>query len=303
MTTPSKPSGARFLTVGLGLAALLGAALVLSHFRAGPLPGQISGLEARHAQARQALRAVAGMRADLFAAAEAQRGAVLAETDEDSRAFAEAARAARGRVSATLAGLKAGGWLEGQQAALAFARDFDEYRRVDDEVLALAVRNTNLKALALSFGRAWRAARDLELALAPLPDSAPAWKARAAVLRIQALHAPHIVEKDGARMDALEADMARAAAQAREALAELAELGGAPDQENARAEIVRAAQQALDRHARATAEVVRLSRQNTNVRSLALTLSRTTRLVASCDAALAELEQALAARLESRATR
>ena len=41
-----------------------------------------------------------------------------------------------------------------------FKARFDEYRRLDDEILPLAVENTNVKAQRLSFGPAREAADD-----------------------------------------------------------------------------------------------------------------------------------------------
>ena len=55
-----------------------------------------------------------------------------------------------------------------------------------------------------------------------------------------------------------------------------------------------AAQAALDQFDKLSAEVVALSRRNSNVRSLALALRRTPTLVAACDGSLAQLQDALA---------
>jgi hypothetical protein len=51
---------------------------------------------------------------------------------------------------------------------------------------------------------------------------------------------------------------------------------------------------ALDRFADTHADIITLSRLNTNVRSLALTLGRKRTLTLACDDALAALEKALA---------
>lgn len=282
----------RTLALAMILAALA-AALLSFLFLTGPR----QGLEARHALLVRKVRLASDMRADLYAAAEAEKSAVLADTDQASGAFAEAARTAAGRVAANLELLRQAAGSDGADAAEEaglrdFATAFDEYRKVDEEVLDLAVQNTNLKALALSFGEAQRALADMERALAPLADEAPAQRALAEALRIQALHAPHIMEKTEARMDELERGMAGAARAARAALARLPE---GPGRAGAIA--------AFERHARVTAEVVRLSRRNTNVRSLALSLERKTRVLAACAEALRVLEDHLRQRQDTRATR
>lgn len=272
------------LALALVLAALAAALL---------LYGPRQSLEARHAIITRKVHLVADMRADLYAAAESEKSAVLAETDQASRDFAAAAVAAVGRVTAGLAVFKE---LGGDPAEMALVRDFAdtfaEYRKVDEQVLTLAVQNTNLKALALSFGPAEAALADLERTLAPLPDDARAQRALANAWRIQSLHAPHIMEKTEKRMDALERDMAGASKAARLALEALP-----PGPERT------AALAAFARHRKITAEVVRLSRQNTNVRSLTLSLERKTKVLAACGETLRALEEFLRERLDTRATR
>ncbi len=270
------------------LAAILLAAAVAVPWLAGPR----RGLEAAHVRALAQARLAATMRADLDAVAKAEKSAVLADTDEDSLRFAEASRAAVERVAAGLDRL--GETDDAGEADLVrgFATAFAEYRKANEEVLGLAVQNTNLKALALSFGQASAALADMAQALAPLGDNPAALRARIAALRVQALHAPHIMEKTEARMDALERDMARADRAARAALAAL------PAGEAA----VRA-REAYALHWRLTGDILRLSRQNTNVRSLELSLGRTTRLLAACAEALGRLETLYRERLDTRATR
>jgi hypothetical protein len=237
-------------------------------------------------------RAAAAMRADLYAAAEAEKSAVLADTDEASLAYAETARAAVERVNAGLERLQA---TPGQREAgmvREFAAAFAEYRAADAEVLDLAVQNSNLKALALSSGSAAAELKALERDLAPLGDDPAALRAQIWALRIQALHAPHIMEKRDARMNALENEMARADRAARRELQRL------PDgEERARALTTYA------RYWRLTGEIVALSRRNTNLRSLELSLHRTTRLVTGCMEILDRLEGHLQSRLGTRATR
>lgn len=274
----------------LALAALLLVVAVGVPWLAGPR----RGMEAAHARLMAQTRIAAAMRADLDAVAGAEKSAVLADTDEASQRYAEASRAALERVAEGLGRLGDPAAADEQEAGLlrGFAAAFAEYRKADEEVLDLAVQNTNLKALALSFGQASAALADLEQALAPLGEAPAALRARIAALRIQALHAPHIMEKTEARMDALERDMAQADKAARAALAALP--GG---------EAAARAREAYARHWRITGEALRLSRQNTNVRSMELSLGRTTRLLAACAEVLGRLEALYRERLDTRATR
>ncbi len=77
---------------------------------------------------------------------------------------------------------------------------------MDDEILPLAVENTNLKAQRLSFGPAQEAAEAFRAALDAAVRSAKgsccaeaiADESAAALLEIQVLQAPHIAEPDDA---------------------------------------------------------------------------------------------------------
>jgi hypothetical protein len=243
---------------------------------------------------------VADMRTDLYAAAEAEKSAVLAETDKESQDYAAKAKAAVDKVGVSLKTIQSLADPSSTEGGLArrFEESFAEYRKVDEEVLALAVQNTNLKALALSFGKASAALAEMEQTLRPLMDGASDKTARHAqrafseAQRIQALHAPHIMEKTDPRMDALEKDMAAADKAVRASLAGLGK--------------EQAAAKALgtyDQYWKITGEILTLSRQNTNVRSLALSLERKTKVLAACDEALRVLEENVRERMASKATR
>lgn len=284
------PNGNRALRWGLALVALLVVAMATFHYSGRGRFHEVFGGTLQRA------RLVAQMRAGLYAAAEAEKSAVLAETDEASQDFAGRARQGVAQVSAALAQCKALAGESGPEADLlrGFEQAFAEYRKVDEEILAQAVLNTNLKAQALSFAQARQALERMEQALSPLLNApggrhaATASRALLEALRIQALHAPHIEEKADARMDELEARMAEADTRARAALAALSgQPGGQPHSAQALA--------AYEDFHKTTAQITALSRQNTNVRSLALTLERKTRLLAACDAQLKALEDKLQA--------
>ena len=115
--------------------------------------------------------------------------------------------------------------------------------------------------------------------------------ALAALREIQALQAPHIAEADDAAMTRLEQSMKAAESAARSALGELSKLTSAET-----ASEVTKASAALDRFMASNAEIVRLSRANSNVQSLTLSLGQTRRLLAACDESLQSLELALNSR-------
>lgn len=255
--------------------------------------GRGEHLESAFVRDSQKAQLVSRMRADLYAAAEAEKSAVLAETDAASQDNARRAQAAAEQVAAELKEFKAlpVGNPEEAERLRRFEDAFSEYRKADEEVLALAVQNTNLKAFALSFGPASEALAMMELALRPVLAAGGkggkaaeaallASRALTEALRIQALHAPHITEKTEVRMDELEKRMAEADKEVRAALGALGP-SGAP------------ALTAYEEFQKVTAEVVRLSRLNTNVRSLALSLDRKVKVLAVCNQTLEALKEHL----------
>jgi hypothetical protein len=239
----------------------------------------------------------------LATASEAEKSAVLASTDQESQGFADQARAATRDVERErqeLARLLATGGTQAERDLLGqFSEAFTRLEQVDEEVLRLAVKNTNLKAYSLAFGPAAEAGTELDAALTRVvakepgaPDAArvqaSAFGARLAVLRIQALFAPHIAEESDAKMDQLEASMAREEAQFHQSLASLAgvpRLKGSAD--------LAAAASSFARFSEVKARILSLSRENTNVRSLALSLNQKRKALQVCLDALGALRQAI----------
>lgn len=274
------------ITLALAVVMLVLGGLAISFL------GRGQHLESVFVQDSHKAQLVSRLRADLYDAAQAEKSAVLAETDEASVDFAQQARVATDKVAAGLAeykGMVGTGTKEGELLSR-FEEAFAEYRKVDEDVLRLAVQNTNLKALALSFGPATADLANMEQALKPFVEGKQANPAEAMLaqralieaLRIQALHAPHIEEKSDAGMDALEVRIKQADSQARAALDGLAALAGRSRLAPALA--------AYEQHQRDTTEILRLSRLNTNVYSLALSLGRKVKVLAACDEALQALK-------------
>ena len=178
-----------------------------------------------------------------------------------------------------------------------FRPRFEEYRRLNDDVLSLVLENTNVKAQRLSFGPSSDAAeafhRAIEAAAAGASDpgsySAREQAARgwASLLEIRLLYPRHIAEADDAEMTNLEAQMTAAAARVRTALDAIAEY--VPHDSGPLAE----ARAALDRFMSIHAQILDLSRRNSNVRALALALGRKRTAAAEAEAELSALQEAL----------
>ena len=237
-------------------------------------------------------------------AADSASKAVLADTDEASLSFARDAEQAKQAVRTDLDALRP----LLQQLNLTdeirllnqFAASFDAYSELDRRILDLAVENTNLKAQRLSFGPAQEAAdafRDALQAVVPA-DPRDSWQVKAliasavqTVREIQVLQAPHIADADDEVMARMETRMQASEATARRAVEALA-----PLLQRGSREQLTGATAALDRFMSVNAEITALSRRNTNVRSLALSLSEKPTLVAACEDSLAALRDLLATR-------
>jgi hypothetical protein len=241
------------------------------------------------------------MRIALASSGEAEKSAVLAVTDEDSRTFADQARSATSEVERGLEALTSSlnrSRSSEERAQLdRFAQAFSELKRVDVQVLDLAVQNTNLKAYALAFGPAAAALDEMEAALSKLTAGAVgslaakneallACEARAAARSIQATLAPHIAERSDAAMDSLEARMQRDDQQVRNNLDRLSALQRSTGSQN-----LDTATASYARFSDLRSQILRLSRENTNVRSLILSLSERQRLSQECQKILQGLQR------------
>jgi hypothetical protein len=289
-------SGARRLRArGVFVAVLLLAVAGGCHGEVNPVVSNL--LEAR--------RLAADLRVQFNKASNASDRAVLADTDEASVAFAREADRLTEWTKRDVVELEARlrdlGHATEVDALAAFGRHFAEYEKVDHDILLLAIENTNLKAQRLSFGPARDEAdafRDaLQAAAATVSHASKAGcgvdaavaKGVLAVREIQILQAPHIAEADDAVMARLEKEMADREARARDASKVIAGLVDAKGKAS-----VATALEALDKFAGISKEIVKLSRRNTNVRSLELSLRSKPALTAACDDSLRVLEEALA---------
>jgi len=254
-------------------------------------------------QQAEAHRLAAHLHVQFSRAADASNRAVMADTDEASSAAAreaeQATKAAEQDTDALGRLLDELGDRDEARELDAFKARFAQYRALDADILPLAVENTNIKAQRLSFGPAQDAVDAFRKAVeaagrlaAPknsaLVDALVA-KATASVLEVQVIQARHIAESDEAAMTRMESTMKASEAAARKALETLT--GALPPA--AHPQLADAAS-ALDRLTTTNAEIVALSRRNSNVRSLALSLGKKRTVTAECDESLQALEDALA---------
>lgn len=295
MTNKSSTLNLSWLLGGAVLLALL-LAFVL-HYREDANPAkQLSDKASR-------VDAVARMQLALASESEAEKSAVLAITDKDSQTFADQARAATAEVERDrqdLGVLLTPSGTERERALLAqFTDAFGHLKGLDEEVLGLAVKNTNLKAYGLLFGAAATTLAEMDASLARViakhadPAGAKrvlpmAFGARLGVLRIQALLAPHIAEESDAKMDQMEVSMSKEAADVRKDLDGLAALA----EPEADADVTTAASQ-FGQYEKLKTQILALSRENTNVRSLALSLNQKRKAMALCLDALNALKVAI----------
>jgi hypothetical protein len=265
-------------------------------------PGCVGG-DAALTQLMEARRLASELHVDFNKAAEASNRAVMSDADDTAQAAADEARTARGTIDRNLDALRqllqSLGYRDDLDDLDAFALCYQDYRRADEEILPLAVENTNVKAQRLSFGPASDAADAFGSALdraVQMAESRQRWPSEALAAQamrelrhIQVLHAPHIAEADLAAMDRLEQQMASAEKAARQAVAQLQTTlpaAAAPSLADAR--------RALDRFNTIHQQLIGLSRRNSDVHSLALSLGRKRDTAARCEAALQALEAALA---------
>ncbi len=279
--------------IGGGVALLVLLFLMVLHFR----PDPVRELAFKASR----IELVGRMQGGLTAAAEAEKSAVLAIADEQSRTFVEQARAATAEVERDrkeLGELLATGGTQRERDLLAqFSESFGRLQRIDDEVLRLAGQNTNLKAFDLLFGPAADALAEADAALARVvakhSESVAArqvmvlgFGARIDLLRIQTQLPPHIAEASDAKMDRLEAVMTEEETRIHgdlDGLGALPKIAGDAD--------LSAAVSAFARYVEIKSRILALSRANTNVRSLALSLNQKRQAMILCLDTLNALQQ------------
>ncbi len=292
-----KPGIKEFIWMATGAVIFLAVMLVVLHFRTDKSPAEQLVFKAKRVDL------VAQMRLKLASASEAEKSAVLAITDQDSQTFADQARAATAEVERErkeIEGLLVVDGTKGEKDLLAqFSKAFTDFQHIDNDLLDLAVKNTNIKAYSLAFGPAADALKEMDTVLSKLvaksagsPEAGNvallAFGAQASALRIQTLLAPHIAEESDKKMDELEALMANDDQEVRNdlnGLTSFQKLHGDLDLETATADYARFSE--------VRGRILALSRENTNVRSLSMSLGQKRKVLFLCQDLLSALQQAI----------
>jgi hypothetical protein len=251
-------------------------------------------------------RILAEMRVQLHQSVEMEKNAVMAPTDEQSRSFAGLSRTASANVEQNLTQLQAlinaVPLQDENKLVTEFAHCWSEFDKLDQSILEFAVQNTNYKATALSREKGGQTLQQFELALEQMQQmfaGTPAEgraallsdRAMIAALKMYALHSPHIAEASDEQMTHIEAQMHGEAKVVLQALDELAAMV-----DEAHREVVLPAKTAFADFKEVTATVIHLSRQNSNIKSLELSLGRKRIITAQCDEILAAFQDLVRSR-------
>jgi hypothetical protein len=261
----------------------------------------------------EVIEVISRMRINLLKSTDLEKGAVMAVTDEESRTLAEQSRKSADAVERDYDELKvlidAAKIDKEMKLMKEFSDNWNNFRVIDRELLSLAVENTNIKAANLSFTAAARAIANIERLLSELMDvpksdheraqtARLAYQVVTAVFMIYSLEAPHINEAEDEKMDELENLMAANEKKARNALTDLSRLVN----QHGRT-IFNDVSSAFSKFMEVHKEVIRLSRMNTNIKSLQLSLGRKRKVAAQCEEILSSLLNAVQSGRTSKATR
>lgn len=236
------------------------------------------------------------LRLNMIKSVEAEKSAVMADTDEASVAFAEESTRVVGVFEEGLEELSQLIESYPSEKEVNLLQEFKgcwtEFREIDRAILEIAVQNSNLKAARLSFDAARQAMTHFEdnlVKLLRVQESGAicrlASNALAAGLKIQVLHAPHIASSNDEEMDALEKNIRENDAMVRRSIDALQPLAS-PDLQST----LRQAEAAYNEFAKVTTKIVELSRQNTNIKSFDISLNRKRKINYQCDEILTNLQ-------------
>jgi hypothetical protein len=284
--------------VALVLFALILVSVLVWYFSR--ILGQDSKLEPIIINTTKTVKIISQMRIDLLKSADLAKGAVMAITDEESLDLAGQSRKSADEVEHNyheLEGLISATKIDNELRLLKdFSDNWKNLRVIDKELLSLAVENTNIKAANLSYTEAAQAIAKFERFLSELiaiPNSDAegtqvaklAYQAITAAFMIYSLEAPHINEAQDEKMDELEKIMGRNEKTVRDALRNIS---GLTDQKGR--PIFNNALSAFEKFMEIHKEVLRLSRANTNIKSLQLSLGQKRKVTAQCEEILKTLQ-------------
>ena len=241
------------------------------------------------------------MRVNLLKSVEMEKNAVMAQTDEESQVFAAQSLAASAAVEQDQKQLNslidAAPMQDERNLVIEFNNCWTELRKLDEVILELAVQNANLKAASLSREKGAEAMRRFEHALEDVMRlylgaqnegrvARLLCRAMTSGLKIYNLHSFHIAEASDEKMDQIEMQMKAEQNEASNSLDELTGIVG----EKSRQALLQA-KTAFTEFMEVTEKVIKLSRQNSNVKSLELSLGRKRKVAAQCDEILVTFQE------------
>lgn len=240
------------------------------------------------------------IRETLLESVEAEKSAVLASTDEESRSLVHEAEHSTAKINRLRGELRALVVADGRkpetEKLAAFDAAWADVERVDRRLLALAVANTNLKAARLSASKGAAALGRFVDALGDIMRGAEAAGtiralsgASIAALRIQPQLLVHIPSADEAEMTRIEDRMHKLSEEVDRDLDTVRD-GGlvAPER-------LAAAAQAWSDYQGILKQVLHLSRENSNVISFDVSVHEKRQVTKECLEALSALREAVEA--------
>ena len=244
---------------------------------------------------------ISQIRIDLLKSSEIEKTAVMADTDEMSRELANNAIGINNEIEIKRQELLQLVCNSGSSTEVHFVEEFkncwDQFQKIDGVLLKFAVENTNLKASSLSTSKGFQILSIFEKDLMDIRNSSLSSgnkdlivrlisDALVAAFKIQYMHSPHIASANDTTMDTIEDSIKKLDATVKSSLDRLN--GLVPKDGLA---LLRDASSAYDHYMVVTAEVLRLSRQNTNIRSFELSLGRKRKVTIECDEILNGLQE------------
>jgi hypothetical protein len=260
-----------------------------------------TSLDAAYQNTLAKKKVLSQMRIHFLKSVEMEKNAVMAITDEDSEAFANQSRAASNLVAEDLKAfdeLNSKVPLHDERKLISeFSECWEESRKLDQSILEIAVQNTNLKAAKLVRENGSEKIQYFQQLLENILQkhsnesdegrlAALVYRAIAAALRFHALHGPHIDASDDSSMDQIETQMKKEEENTEKALDELAQMVDQDEQG-----VVSDARLAFSGYLEISQKAVQLSRKNSNIKSLELSLGKKRTIAAQCDALLASLQE------------
>jgi hypothetical protein len=289
-----KEQAAFMLGVGIAMAIIFFA--VIAHYS-----GDSTSKNSPYENTLEKKKILSQMRIHLLKSVEMEKNAVMAHTDQDSLDFANQSRSASATVEHNLNNLRslvdAIPSQDEKKLMNEFSTCWTEFGKLDQVILELAVENTNLKAATLSREKGAEAIKRFEQALEYLLQLSVGTEdesridglvshALIAGLKMYNLHSIHIAEATDEKMDQLEAQMKGEENKVTDSFTALSGIVGAEH-----LDAVSQAKTAFAEFVAMTAEVIQLSRKNSNIKSMELSFGKKRTIAAQCDAVLAAFQE------------